>query len=106
MYELNQLEVADSFLALHTAHGHLRPGADRATITRRYELCEDLAQHLVEYARAQHHDQGLTQHEVLRRCAAGLVSPGSDVSTPEAGWIVRRLAELEGWNDAIDITGT
>lgn len=97
MYDHNQLEVPDSFLALHVVAGRLKPGLTRAHVTGRYELCEDLAQHLQEYARAQHHDHGLTEGEVLLRCHQGLQGGTSGVSAPEAAWVVHRLAELADW---------
>lgn len=97
MYDHNQLEVPDSFMALHLAAGHLKPGATREHITARYELCEDLAQHLQEYARAQHHDHGWPSDEVLRRCHQGLLAGASGLGQPEAAWVVRRLAELADW---------
>lgn len=97
MYDHNQLEVPDSFMALHVVAGRLKPGLTRAHLTARYELCEDLAQHLQEYARAQHHDHGLAEQEVLRRCHQGLLAGPAGVSPPEAAWVVRRLAELADW---------
>lgn len=99
MYDHNQLEVPDSFMALHVAAGRLKAGITRAQVTARYELCEDLAQHLQEYARAQHHDHGLPEAEVLRRCHLGLLAGPSGVSEPEAAWVVRRVAELADWAD-------
>lgn len=97
MYDHNQLEVPDSFMALHLTPRGLKPGATRAAITARYELCEDLANHLHEYARAQHHDAGLATEVVLRRCHHGLLAGPSGVSEAEAAWVVRRLAELLEW---------
>lgn len=97
MYDHNQLEVPDSFMALHVVAGRLKPGLTRAEVTARYELCEDLAQHLQEYARAQHFDHGLPEQEVLRRCHQGLLAGPAGVSPPEAAWVVRRLAELADW---------
>jgi hypothetical protein len=97
MYDHNQLEVPDSFMALHGVAGRVKPGLTRAHITGRYELCEDLAQHLREYARAQHHDHGLAEEEVLRRCHQGLLADPAGLSVPEAAWVVRRLAELADW---------
>ncbi len=98
MYDHNQLEIAESFLELHRVAGRLRPTVTREFITARYELCETLVQRLVEYAQEQHHRRGLTEHDVLARCHAGLIGDGSVVDEPEAGWVVRRLAELEGWD--------
>lgn len=100
MYDHNQLEIAASFLALHLTPGSSRPSATRALITARYEFCEDLANHLCEYARAQHHDLGIAEDEVLRRCHQGLRSESSGVDGREAVWVVRRLAELAGWECA------
>jgi hypothetical protein len=97
MYDHNQLEIAESFLALHVVDGRLRPTQTRELLTARYELCETLAQQLFEYAQEQHHKHGLTEHEVLERCHAGLIGDASVVDKCEAGWVVRRLAELEGW---------
>lgn len=97
MYDHNQLIVPDSFLALYITPGRLKPSESREFITERYELCEDLANHLVEYARAQHHDLGVSEDEVLRRCELGLHSAVSGLNGPEAVWVIRRLAELEGW---------
>ena len=97
MYDHNQLEIPDSFMALHVVAGRLTPGLTRAHLTARYELCEDLAQHLQEYARAQHHDHGLPEQEVLRRCHQGLLAGPAGVSPAEAAWVVRRLAELADW---------
>jgi len=97
MYDHNQLEIPDSFVALYLADGRTKPSASRAEITARYEVCEDLASHLYEYARAQHHDLGISEDEVLRRCRNGLLADPSAWTEPEATWVVRRLAELEGW---------
>ena len=97
MYDHNQLEVPDSFMALFIAPGRSRPSATRAFITARYELCEDLTNHLEAYACVQHHDLGISEVEVLQRCHAGLLIAGSGVNAAEAEWVVRRLAEMAGW---------
>ena len=97
MYDHNQLEIPDSFVALYLGPGGLKPGATRQIVTARYELCEALANHLHEYARAQHHDAGWSTDEVLRRCHQGLLAGPSGVSEAEATWVVRRLAELTEW---------
>ncbi len=105
MYDHNQLELPDTFMALFIAPGHSKPNATRAVITARYELCEDLANHLDEYARGQHHDLGISEVEVLQRCHAGLLSAGSGVNVAEAEWVVRRLAEMAGWGcPALDVS--
>lgn len=98
MVDHNQLEIPDSFMALFLEPGRLKPNQTRAFITGRYELCEDLANHLFEYARSQHHELGISEDEVLRRCRIGLFNASSGLNQPEAVWVVRRLAELEGWD--------
>jgi len=97
MYDHNQLEIPDSFVALFVPPGREKPNATRAVIGARYEFCEDLANHLYEYARAQHHDLGITEGDVLERVRLGLEQPAAGVNAVEARWVVRRLAELEGW---------
>ena len=63
----------------------------------RYELCEDLAQMLVEPSQGLHHDQGVDEAMVLSRTERGLGAPDSGYSATEARWVVTRLAELLGW---------
>jgi hypothetical protein len=84
-------------MALYLVDGRLKPASTRAAITVRYEFCEDLANHLYEYARAQHFDLGITEQDVLERCHRGLLAGSSSVNEAEATWVIRRLAELEGW---------
>ncbi len=92
----NQIQVPPSFVALYSdARQRLREPP--AVVRARYELCEDLASHLVEQAQAQYHGQTPSEAEVLRRMHAGLCSAGSGVSAAEAAWITTRLAELLAW---------
>ena len=79
--------------------GRIRPTEPREHIAQRYELCEDMAQMLTETARARHLDLGITESDVLERIRRGLAQAGSVVSTEEAYWVVRRLAELLDWPD-------
>ncbi len=102
MSEENQSEIPRSFIALFIPPGRIRPTESREHIASRYEFCEDLATMLLEHARNLMFDLGITEHDVLERCHRGLI--GEDVSDPaialhEADWIVRRLAELLGWED-------
>jgi hypothetical protein len=97
MYDHNQREVADSFLRLYLAPGGHRLTVSREAITERYELCEDLANHLCGYAQARLHESGRSEAEVLVLCHQGLLAESSGVNPREATWVVRRLAELEGW---------
>ena len=91
-----QIPIPPSFQALYAdARGRLSlPLAD---FRLRYELCEDMAQMLVEPCQARHHDQGVSEDLVLARTRAGLESPDSGFSVAESLWVVTRLAELLGW---------
>ena len=92
----NQIHVPPSFMAVYTdTRGRLTDKAD--TVRTRYELCEDLAGHLVEHAQTLYHVQAPSEAEILRRIHAGLCTAESGVSVAEATWIVTRLAELLVW---------
>lgn len=92
-----QIHIPPSFFAVYTdARQRLREPL--ATVRARYEVCEDLANHLVQHAQLLHHVEVPSEEEILTRIHAGLNSPASGVSAAEAGWIVQRLAELLGWS--------
>jgi hypothetical protein len=96
MSDESQFLVPESFIALHsTPRGRLTLPRDE--LRQRYELCEDLAQQLMPQGQRLHHDLGLAQSDVVERCHAGLCTPESGLTPPEAGWVVTRLAELLGW---------
>lgn len=96
MSDENQIIVPPSFLAIYSdARGRLME--TQARVRMRYELCEDLAQHLSEQARTLHHDLGLSEDLVLERMHEGLSAVASTLHAAEADWVVRRLAELAGW---------
>lgn len=96
MHDDNQILVPPSFTAVHSdARGRLRERAD--VVRQRYELCEDLANHLVEQAQTLYHVQAPSESEILHRIHAGLCAAESGVSVPEATWITMRLAELLQW---------
>jgi hypothetical protein len=97
--EDSQIVVPPSFVALFVPPGRIKPTEPREVIAGRYELCEDLAQALVERAQAVHFDCGADEAEVLRRIGAGLLAGPALVGEAEARWVVRRLAELLGWPD-------
>ena len=97
-----QIEIPPSFYDLHTDARH-RLTVPMALVRERYEVCEDLASHMVEHCQGVQRDIGVAEDEVLVRCHRGLVSPESGVSPAEAGWVVTRLAELLGW-EAIELT--
>ena len=92
-----QIEVPLSFRALYL-DTRQRPTLPLPPLAARYELCEDLAQQLVERAREVHFSLGVSEDEVLERMHRGLRAPGGPVEAPEAAWVVRRLAELAGWD--------
>ena len=99
MSDESQIHVPPSFIALYLTGGRGKPTATRDVIASRYELCEDLSSQLHDYARATHFDLGLAEDEVLTRCHRGLREPAAGVSPDEAVWVVRRLAEMLGWDD-------
>jgi hypothetical protein len=96
MSDENQIFVPASFQALYRdSRGRwVLPPQGVAT---RYELCEDLAQHLTEHCRGVHIDIGADSAEVLGRCLQGLLQPDAGVAAEEAQWVVTRLAELLNW---------
>lgn len=96
MADENQILIPPSFEALYRdARGRLT--LPRPEFRARYELCEDMAQMLVDRAQAWHFDQGLAEDIVLQRTEAGLAADGTGFSAAEAAWVATRLAELLGW---------
>ena len=91
-----QIEIPPSFTALYSDARHRLPVPLR-TLRDRYEVCEDLAQHLTGHCRGIHVEIGVDEQEVLARCRQGLLSPEAGVSPAEADWVVTRLAELLEW---------
>ena len=92
----NQIHVPPSFMAVYTdTRGRLTEKANG--VRARYELCEDLAGHLVEHAQTLYHVQAPSETEILQRIHAGLCTAESGVAVAEATWIVTRLAELLVW---------
>ena len=100
-FDENQTLVPESFIALYRDTRN-RLTASRATIAARYELCEDLANLLTDHCSTVHFRDGVDEGEVLARCRAGLLTEPATVTPPEAGWVVRRTAELLGWPWAAD----
>lgn len=95
----HQILIPPSFEALYRdARGRLT--LPRAEFRLRYELCEDMAQMLVEPCQARLHDQGLSEDLILERTEAGLAADGAGFSGAEATWVVTRLAEMLGWPHA------
>ena len=90
-----QIHIPPSFYAVYS-DARQRLTVPLAELRERYELCEDLSQHLCERAGAQHHGTGASPASVLQDCLRGLQS-GPVVRPDEAVWVVHRLAELLGW---------
>ena len=84
-------------MALFLRPGSIKPCEPRHVIAARYELCEDMAQMLIEPAQTRLFELGITEADVLERVHRGLVVDGSPVDTAEAQWVLWRLAELLGW---------
>jgi hypothetical protein len=96
MHDDNQIIVPPSFIALFSdTRGRLQAAQEQVRL--RYELCEDLACHLVEQAQTLYHSGSSSEEGVLHGIHTGLATEGSVVSVPEAGWIIQRLAELLEW---------
>lgn len=92
----SQIHIPPAFLALYSDRRQ-RLTAPPATVVQRHELCEDLAQMLMETARTQSHGGTVSEAAVLARCHAGLAQQDSGLSGPEAQWVIQRLAELLEW---------
>lgn len=97
MSDESQIFVPPSFIALFIAPGRTRPSATREHIAQRHEFCEDLATLLTDHASAKLFELGVTEHDVLERTHRGLLVGDALVTPDEAQWVVRRLAELLGW---------
>ena len=91
-----QIHIPPSFEAVY-ADARGRRTVSITEFRARYELCEDMAQMLVEHSQALHHDQGIAEDLVLARTGAGLATAESGFSAAEAAWVVARLAELLCW---------
>ena len=97
MDDPNQIEVPPSFLALYSSPTTRRLTQPIAEVRDRYELCEDLAQMLTEHSSMQQGDDPASQRKVLAKTQLALEGEASPVQPNEAAWVIRRLAELLGW---------
>jgi hypothetical protein len=88
-----QIEIPPSFYEVYL-DARRRLTASRDRIRTQYEICEDLAQHLVEYCNATLHGLGITEADVLVRVHAGLVASSEVVDAREATDRSRRSAFL------------
>lgn len=94
--DTNQIEVPASFYALYTNPAG-RLSEPIATVRERYELCEDLAQMLVDQAATLQFKTGRPEADVLQTIEAGLTGEDAVVTGYESSWVVKRMAELLGW---------
>ena len=91
-----QIHIPPSFFELYT-DARRRLTEPLEVVRARYEVCEDLANHLVDHVNNRTYHLRGSEDEVLLRYHRGLCTPESGVSPAEARWVVRRLAELLGW---------
>ncbi len=91
-----QIDIPASFFAVYS-DARQRLSEPIGIVRTRYELCEDLATHLIEQAQTLHHVTVPSEDEILHRIRDGLMTAESGVSPAEATWTVRRLAELLNW---------
>ena len=93
----SQILLPPSFVALFVPPGKIKPTEPYEVIAQRHELCEDMAQLLTEQAAQLQFKLGVHESDVLERMHAGLSSGEAGLSAAEAGWVVKRLAELLDW---------
>ncbi len=93
----HQIEVPPSFIALFVPPGRIKPTASWHEIRERYEYCEDLANMLTDTASTKLWQLGVSESDVLERVGQGLQGGQAGVNEVEAQWVLRRLAELLGW---------
>ena len=96
MDDTSQIQPPDSFANLFRSRAGLLK-TPIVEVVARYELCEDLACHLVEQAQTVYHAGNTSEEGVLLGFYAAISGEGSAVSPAEAGWIIQRLAELLEW---------
>ena len=94
----NQIEPPQSFMAMYVTPGRNRPNATQEVVLARYEQCEDMACLLTEHAQTLAFKENFSESVVLARCHQGLRDAASDFNEKEAEWVIRRLAELLGWD--------
>ena len=101
MSDESQIVFPASFIALFVEPGRIKPNASREFIVGRDEFCENLATMLTDHASTKLWELGVTEDDVLERIHRGLVAGGVCVTSAEADWVIRRLAELPGWEPAL-----
>ena len=96
MQDGSQIFIPDSFIALFQGRQQ-RLQVPLSEVAARYELCEDLAQMLVEQAQILYHQSAPSESAILQTMFQGLQADGAVVSPSEARWVILRLAELLNW---------
>jgi len=97
MSDDNQIIIPPSFIAIFVEPGRIKPSASKEHIHERYDLCEDMANLLTEQASNKLWELGITESDVLQRIGNGLAETDIGLTQPEADWVVKRLAEILGW---------
>ena len=97
MSDEDQRSVPRAFLALYLTPGGQRLREPQAVVAERHELCEDMAQMLMQPALDKRFELGVSEEVVLQRMHLGLQADSTLLSAPEAQWVVCRLAELLEW---------
>lgn len=96
MDDTSQIQPTESFAQLfRNRAGVLKTPI--AEVVARYELCEDLACHLVEQAQTLYHSGNSSEAGILLGFHAALSVEGGPFTPAEAGWVIQRLAELLEW---------
>lgn len=96
MDDTSQIQPPESFANLFRSRAGILK-TPIAEVVERYELCEDLACHLVEQAQTVYHSGNASEEGVLLGFYTAISVEGSAVSPAEASWIIQRLAELLEW---------
>jgi hypothetical protein len=96
MYDDNQILIPESFMALFMVPSRSKPTEPYATVLARYELCEDMANMLVDHATTKMWELGVEKQDVVQRIHQGLAGGEAGVSDAEAQWVLLRLSELLG----------
>ena len=97
MSDDNQIIIPPSFIAIFVEPGRIKPSASKEHIHERYDLCEDMANLLTEQASNKLWELGITKSDVLQRIGNWLAETDIGLTQPEADWVVKRLAEILGW---------
>lgn len=100
-YDENQTHIPDSFIELFRDRRQ-RLTAPKDEVAKRYEFCEDMAAMLTETCRTIHLRDGVDEDTVLDRCHAGLQQQTEQFPGDQAWWVIRRTAELVGWEWSTD----